>query len=96
MKKESTKPLSSIQRFFVWIFPASWAASMEADSRRWHMKCLKCGFEESYWDLGGIRWKATGNQRTYKKCVNCGERSWHQSYYKEEHENQPATTQSLK
>lgn len=83
MKEESTKPLSNIQRFFMWIFPASWARSMEADSRRWHMKCLKCDFEESYWDFGGIRWKATGNQRNYKKCRNCGEGSWHQSYKKD-------------
>ena len=82
MKNESNNQLSFIQRFFIAIFPQSWAESMEADSRRWFMKCLRCGFEQSYWDLGGIRWKATGNQRNYQKCRKCGERSWHQSYYK--------------
>jgi len=57
---------------------------MEADSRRWFMKCLECGFEQSYWEMGGIRWKATGDQRNYMKCVDCGQRSWHQSYYQAE------------
>lgn len=75
--------MSRIQRFFTAIFPASWAKSMEEDSRRWHMKCLKCGYEISYWDMGGIRWKAKGDQRNYKKCQKCGVRSWHKSYRKE-------------
>ena len=75
--------MSRIQKFFTWIFPASWSQSMEADSRRWFMKCLECNFEQSYWDLGGIRWKATGNQRNYRKCLKCGQRSWHLSYKKE-------------
>jgi hypothetical protein len=74
--------MSWIQRFFVAIFPGAWARSMEADSRRWFMKCLKCGFERSYWEMGGIRWKATGEQGNYLKCINCGKRSWHHSYFK--------------
>jgi hypothetical protein len=41
---------------------------MEADSRQWHMKCLKCDFEESYWDLGGVRWKATGDSKNLRLC----------------------------
>ena len=76
--------MSWIQRFIISIVPASWAKSMEADSRAWFMKCPECDFEESYWDLGGIRWKATGNQRTYRKCPKCGQRSWHVSYKKEQ------------
>lgn len=87
--KNEAKPLSSIQRFFTWLLPASWAESMEADSRLWHMKCLECGFEQSYWDFGGIRWKATGEQRNFKKCQNCGEASWHKSYKKEPNDQPP-------
>lgn len=83
MKKESAEKLSFFQRLFTAIFPRSWAESMEADSRRWFMKCPECDFEESYWDLGGIRWKATGNQRNYRKCPNCGKGSWHRTYWKE-------------
>lgn len=72
--------MSWIQRFFTFILPRSWAESMEADSRKWMLKCLRCGFERSFWDMGGIRWKATGNQRNYIKCSSCGKRSWHQAY----------------
>ncbi len=75
--------MSWIQRFFTAILPASWAKSMEADSRQWFMKCLNCGFEESIWDLGGIRWKAAGNPRNLRQCPHCGERSWHLTYKKE-------------
>ena len=73
--------LSRIQRFFKAIFPESWGRSMEADSRRWMMRC-KCGFEKSIWDMGGIRWKARGESRNYMRCVACGERSWHTLYRK--------------
>ena len=56
---------------------------MEADSRRWMMRCDKCGFEQSFWAMGGIRWKALGNQKNYMKCITCGERSWHSTYKRE-------------
>ncbi len=75
--------MNRIQKFFTSILPAQSAKSMEADSRQWFMKCMECGFEESYWDLGGIRWKAAGNSRNLRKCPNCGKRSWHQTYKKE-------------
>jgi hypothetical protein len=34
---------------------------MEAESRRWLVKCDNCGFEQSYWDMGGLRWKASSS-----------------------------------
>ncbi len=77
------KIMSWIQKFLVAILPASWAKSMEADSRIWFMKCPECDFEESYWDFGGIRWKAAGNSKNLRKCPNCGKRSWHLTYKKE-------------
>ena len=73
--------MSWIQRFFTAIFPASWARSLEADSRLWLMRC-RCGFEKSIWDMGGTRWKARGASRNYMRCVACGERSWHKLYRK--------------
>jgi hypothetical protein len=72
------------QKLLVTVLPASWAQSMEADSRQWFMKCLNCEFEQSYWDLGGIRWKATGNSRNLRTCPSCGQRSWHMTYKKGE------------
>ena len=43
---------------------------MEADSRLWMLRC-SCGFEQSWWDAGGIRWKAVGNPRRWKQCPQC-------------------------
>ncbi len=65
------------QRFFTTIFPARWAASMEAESRSWIMRCAGCGHAESVWDRGGIRWKAAGKPRVLRRCPNCGQRGWH-------------------
>lgn len=75
--------MSGIQRFFTRIFPKRWAESMEADSRRWMVRCPNCGFERSVWEMGGIRWKATGNQRNLLRCPNCGQRGWHTMYKKQ-------------
>jgi len=70
--------MSPLQKFFVRILPRTWAESMEADSRSWMMRC-SCGFARSIWELGGIRWKAAGQPRTFSfmKCPQCGKRSWH-------------------
>jgi hypothetical protein len=76
--------MSLIQKVLATILPAACAKSMEAESRSWFMKCPKCDFEESYWDLGGIRWKAKGDSKNLRKCPNCDERSWHQTYKKEQ------------
>jgi len=67
--------MSLIQKFFVWFLPRRWAESMEAESRRWMVRC-PCGFERSFWDLGGIRWKAAGNERRYLRCPQCRQRHW--------------------
>lgn len=74
--------MSWVQGLFKRLLPPRRAEDMEADSRRWAIRCPKCGFEQSYWDMGGIRWKAAGNQRTYMRCIRCGNRSWHESYRK--------------
>ncbi|MEO6458008.1 MAG: hypothetical protein ABIO92_07010 [Chloroflexia bacterium] len=71
---------SGVQKFFTGLVSASTAARMEADSRTWMLQCPKCGYERSIWDMGGIRYKAVGNSRNFMRCVNCGERSWHQMY----------------
>jgi hypothetical protein len=63
--------MSGIQNFFKAVFPASWAESMEKESREWMMRCDNCAFERSVWEHGGIRWKASGNPTRKLKCSNC-------------------------
>jgi len=75
--------MSWIQSLFVSILPRSWAESMESDSRKWHIQC-SCGYEQSIWDIGGIRWKAIGEPRTLRKCPGCGHISWHRIYFKQD------------
>lgn len=68
--------MSLFQRLFKAILPPRWAESMEAHSRSWMVRC-PCGFARSVWELGGIRWKAAGEPRWYRRCPRCGKRSWH-------------------
>lgn len=68
--------MSRTQRLFAAIFPRRWFAAMEADSRLWMVRC-SCGFSRSIWEMGGIRYKAAGQSRTYMRCPQCGQRSWH-------------------
>jgi hypothetical protein len=83
-QREETRELSFFQKLFIALFPRSWAEDMEADSRRWMLQCPKCGYERSFWDIGGIRWRATGNQRNLMRCPNCGQVSWHKAYRRAE------------
>ncbi len=83
--------MSSIQRFFTALLPASWARSMEADSHRWMIRC-RCGFERSVWDAGGIRWKAAGRPRRLMLCPQCGEVSWHTVYHPDDGSPPPSST----
>jgi hypothetical protein len=68
--------MSAVQKLFSALLPQRWMAAMEADSRLWMVRC-SCGFARSVWDLGGIRYKASGQSRWFMRCPQCGQRSWH-------------------
>jgi hypothetical protein len=74
--------MSKIQNFIKKFLPASWAESMEKESREWMMQCNSCGFERSVWDTGGIRWKAAGEPIRYMLCGSCGTLTGHRTYKK--------------
>lgn len=74
--------MSRTQNFLFQLMPASWRASAELESKQWMLKCPNCNFESSYWDMGGIRWKAAGNPRIRMKCPSCGQIVWFQVYKK--------------
>jgi len=56
--------------------------AMEAESRAWMVQCPKCGFERSIWESGGIRYKAAGSSRQYRRCPSCGKLGWQKIYWK--------------
>jgi ribosomal protein S27E len=68
--------MNRLQKFILSLMPKTWADAAEADSRAWMMKCGACGHEQSVWDAGGIRWKAVGNSRNYRRCIKCRAFSW--------------------
>jgi hypothetical protein len=54
------------------------AADMEQESREWMLICPKCGHERSYWDIGGIRYKAySRGKRVGLRCPNCDKLRMH-------------------
>jgi hypothetical protein len=69
--------MSSLQEFVVTVVPKKWAGSMEAESRTWIARCSSCGLERSFWEAGGIRWKAAGTERRYISCPKCSHAQWH-------------------
>ncbi len=70
-----------IQKIFKAILPASTLASMEAESRKWIVKCNTCGTERSIWDMGGIRYSSKGSKTTYVRCDLCDRHRLHSLTY---------------
>lgn len=64
--------MSVLQKFFVAILPKRWADSMREESMRWLVRCCTCDASISYWEMGGIRWKAASKgKRILFRCPNC-------------------------
>jgi hypothetical protein len=73
--------MAFFQKLFKAILPASTLASMEAESRKWMVKCKVCGSEKSIWELGGIRSGASGTKTTRARCEKSAKNEWHTVYY---------------
>jgi hypothetical protein len=82
--------MSRIQRVVSRLLPAAGATSMEDESREWMVRCRSCGFERSIWELGGIRWQATGKSWTWGRCPNCGTLGVHTISRREQPASPPA------
>lgn len=73
---EAEAPRNTLQRFLKAILPDSLAESVETESRAWIMRCPE-GHEQSVWEAGGVRWKASGEPRLMAPCSECGKTVWH-------------------
>ena len=74
MSSEPTR----LQRFVLGVMPDRWARAAETESKEWHLICTRCGQSVSWWESGGIRFKARSKgKRMRRRCRACGERSWH-------------------
>jgi len=53
------------------------AAAIERESREWIVTCPHCGRSASYWELGGVRYKAASKgKRIRGRCSRCNRRVW--------------------
>ena len=48
---------SLTQRLILSLMPGR-AEEIERQSREWFVTCRHCGHERTYWDIGGVRYKA--------------------------------------
>ena len=64
--------MTRLQRIILALLPPGWRAEAEADSRAWQATCAACGTTTSIWDLGGLRWKGSGNRASGMRCKACG------------------------
>jgi hypothetical protein len=52
--------------------PASWRADAMAQTKAWRVQFSGCPHESNLWDVGGLRWKASGSFTTRARCPVCG------------------------
>ncbi len=68
-------------RFIHWLvrkLPKEWADDIERESRAWKLVCPACDHRISFWDIGGVRYKAVSKgKRTLWKCPKCKALKWH-------------------
>lgn len=63
------------QRLALRLMPGR-AEEIERESREWIVTCPNCGHERSYWEMGGVRYKAKSKgKRIGMRCPSCGKRS---------------------
>jgi hypothetical protein len=63
--------LSRVQKFVRFFSSASKFEKIKAESMQWRFKCT-CSKETSIWEIGGIRYKASGDTRVGLRCPACG------------------------
>ena len=59
-RESSHQQLSLTQRIVMRLMPGR-AAEIERQSREWLVVCPNCGFERTYWDIGGVQPTAGGS-----------------------------------
>lgn len=68
--------MNGTQRFFSWLL----GPGVERESRAWMVECGHCNHTDNVWDLGGIRYKASGTKRSGGVCRKCGRFSMRRVY----------------
>ena len=65
--------MTAIQKLILNVLPNKLAEDIKAESQQWIIRCCTCGASRSFWEAGGIRWKAFSiRKRTVANCSKCG------------------------
>jgi uncharacterized C2H2 Zn-finger protein len=74
---DTSRRPSLTQRLVMRLMPGR-AEEIERQSREWFVTCPHCGLERTYWDIGGVRYKARSQgKRIGLRCPSCGRRGMH-------------------
>lgn len=80
MTEDHQHTLSMIQKIFKAILPASLFEAAKKDSQQWKAQCSACGYTDSVWQYGEIKYGSAGQmgEQKYKKykCKKCGVRKF--------------------
>jgi len=63
--------LSFFQKIAKMVFSQSTFEKMKEESQKYRFTCSSCRQQSSIWDIGGIRYKASGKPRTGIRCPHC-------------------------
>ncbi|WP_432448717.1 hypothetical protein [Aliiroseovarius marinus] len=66
--------MSLLKRFFSALSPDP--KEVEAETRKWWVTCKTCGHSKNLWEVGGVRYKATGTKASRGFCSKCGQKRW--------------------
>lgn len=70
-----SEKLSRTQKIIRFFSSKAKFKKIEEASRLWGFTCVNCNERTSIWDIGGIRYKASGNPQTRIRCPKCREAS---------------------
>jgi hypothetical protein len=81
-RPSKAQPQSKSQRLILWLL-TPFRDSVRRESEGWVADCPECQKATSIWDVGGIRWKATGNPRRLMCWKHCGKKFFGKLVYRD-------------
>lgn len=74
--------MTKFQQFLERWLPSKLFQSIQSESSAWILTC-PCGQKRSVWEIGGVRWKASGTAKRLLPCSGCGQNTWQTLTYEE-------------
>jgi len=62
----------ALRHMILRLLPARWGGAAVASSKEWRVEFSGCPHHSTIWDIGGLRWMASGSFGTSALCPTCG------------------------